>query len=142
MCGNFCELISQVLGDAAHARYSGLGFRDWIVIGVGIDVVGIRLAILVKDKLDTGDVGLVVSQEALIVLDKRVVEILDDVECYWSVPEHQDVIAGSSNIVDVERIRDKTDASIGPLMALSDRTFTRWIERFELRSRRRILSSR
>ena len=64
------------------------------------------------------------------------------IERWLSVPEHQGVIAGSSNIVDVERIRKKTDESIGPLMALSDRTFTRWIERFESPSRRRILSSR
>ena len=64
------------------------------------------------------------------------------IERWLSVPEHQDVFAGSSDIVNVDQIRAKTDASIGPLMALSDRTFTRWIERFELRSRRRILSSR
>jgi len=64
------------------------------------------------------------------------------IERWPSVPEHQGVFADSSDIIDVEQIREKTDVSIGPLMALSDRTFARWIERFEVRPRRRILSSR
>ena len=41
-----------------------------------------------------------------------------------------------------EQIMAQTEASIRPLMELSDRTFSRWIDQFELGSRRRALPSR
>ena len=47
-----------------------------------------------------------------------------------------------SAMIDASRIRAQTDASIGSLMELSDRTFSRWIDRFEIGAVRRALPSR
>lgn len=64
------------------------------------------------------------------------------IERWLQVPDHRDALKAESRVVDPERIREKIRGSIGPLMALSDQTFSRWIDRFELTPRRRILSSR
>ena len=64
------------------------------------------------------------------------------IERWLEVPDHQAALEAGPDVVDPGRIRELINDSIGPLMALSDRTFTRWIERFELTPRRRILSSR
>ena len=61
---------------------------------------------------------------------------------WLQVPDHRAALDESPNVVDQDRIRKKIGDSIGPLMALSDQTFSRWIERFELTPRRRMLSSR
>jgi GMP synthase (glutamine-hydrolysing) len=55
---------------------------------------------------------------------------------------YQPLLAEMSPTVDPERIRKQTDGSIRPLMELSDRTFSCWIDRFETGSRRRHLPSR
>lgn len=47
-----------------------------------------------------------------------------------------------STTLDPEQIREMTDKSIRPLMDLSDRTFSRWIDGFEVGGRRRHLPSR
>lgn len=64
------------------------------------------------------------------------------IERWLRVPQHQDVFHDRADGVDPERIRSKIGASIEPLMSLSDATFSRWIERFELQPRRRTLPSR
>jgi len=64
------------------------------------------------------------------------------IERWLQVPDHRAALEAESEVVDPERIREKIRDSIGPLMALSDQTFSRWIDRFELTPRRRMLSSR
>jgi hypothetical protein len=44
--------------------------------------------------------------------------------------------------VDRQQIRSRIDDSIGSLMTLSNDTFSRWIERFDLQPRKRQLPSR
>lgn len=55
---------------------------------------------------------------------------------------YQPLLQEMSGTIDPGHIRRQTDGSIRPLMELSDRTFTRWIEQFEVGSRRRSLPSR
>lgn len=62
------------------------------------------------------------------------------IERWLDVPQHQSVF--DSGEFDPAHIRARISSSIDPLMALSNDTFSRWIERFELRPRRRHLPSR
>jgi GMP synthase (glutamine-hydrolysing) len=62
------------------------------------------------------------------------------IERWLNVPQHQSVFADGD--IDPELIRARIDASIAPLMALSNDTFGRWVSRFELQPRRRHLPSR
>jgi GMP synthase (glutamine-hydrolysing) len=55
---------------------------------------------------------------------------------------YQPLLREMSDTVDPVQIRERTNASIEPLMTLSDRTFSSWIERFDIGSRRRHLPSR
>jgi GMP synthase (glutamine-hydrolysing) len=55
---------------------------------------------------------------------------------------HQAVPEEMSGTIDLSQIRNRTHDSIKPLMKLSDRTFSRWIDRFEIGARRRHLPSR
>ncbi len=64
------------------------------------------------------------------------------IERWLQVPDHRAALEAEPDVVDPDRIREKISDSIGPLKALSDQTFSRWIERFELPPRRRTLSSR
>ena len=62
------------------------------------------------------------------------------IERWLTVPQHQDVFANGD--LEAAQIRDRIAASIQPLMSLSDATFSRWIERFPVRPRKRHLPSR
>lgn len=55
---------------------------------------------------------------------------------------YQPLLEEMSGTIDPERIRELSKGSIKPLMELSNRTFSRWIDRFEIGSRRRTLPSR
>ncbi len=55
---------------------------------------------------------------------------------------YQPMLEEVTGTIDPEQIRERMNDSIRPLMQLSDRTFSRWIERFEIGSRRRNLPSR
>ena len=55
---------------------------------------------------------------------------------------YQSLLQEVSGTIDPERIRELSNGSIKPLMELSNRTFSRWIDRFETGSRRRTLPSR
>jgi len=55
---------------------------------------------------------------------------------------YQPLLAEMSATIDPEQIREHTHLSIDPLMNLSDKTFSRWIDRFDVGSRRRHLPSR
>ena len=55
---------------------------------------------------------------------------------------YQPMLEEVTGTIDPEQIRERLNDSIRPLMQLSDRTFSRWIERFEIGSRRRNLPSR
>jgi GMP synthase (glutamine-hydrolysing) len=55
---------------------------------------------------------------------------------------YQPLLQEVSGTIDPERIRELSNGSIKPLMELSNRTFSRWIDRFEIGSRRRTLPSR
>ncbi len=54
------------------------------------------------------------------------------IERWLTVPDHQAVLAEEEGHIDVAAIRERTETSIGPLEALSRRTFSRWIDRFEM----------
>lgn len=64
------------------------------------------------------------------------------IERWLRVSDRQAAASGEPANYDAEHIRRRTPDSIGPLMSLSDHTFSRWIERFQIPARRRILSSR
>ncbi len=64
------------------------------------------------------------------------------IQRWLRIPEHQAKLNEEQSIVDRTSIRAGISGSIGPLMALSDLTFSRWIERFELPARRHRLPSR
>jgi GMP synthase (glutamine-hydrolysing) len=55
---------------------------------------------------------------------------------------YQPLLEEMAGTIDPEQIRERTNGSIEPLMRLSDQTFSRWIERFDIGSRRRHLPSR
>ncbi len=55
---------------------------------------------------------------------------------------YQPLLEEMSATIDPDKIRERTNRSIRPLMDLSNRTFSRWIDRFEIGSRRRNLPSR
>ncbi len=55
---------------------------------------------------------------------------------------YQPLLEDASDTIEPQRIREHTNGAIEPLMELSDRTFSRWIDRFEIGTRRRHLPSR
>lgn len=64
------------------------------------------------------------------------------IERWLTVPAHQATLQEEQGCVDPAAIRDQADAAIGPLEQLSRETFSRWIERFEIRPRKQRLPSR
>lgn len=64
------------------------------------------------------------------------------IERWLTVPDHQAILTDEASAIDVEQIRAQCRDSVEPLQALSQRTFTRWIERFELQPRKQLLPSR
>ena len=64
------------------------------------------------------------------------------IERWLTVPGNQAVLAEERGTIDPDRIREQTVQSIDALQRLSRRTFSRWIDRFELTPRRRPLPSR
>jgi GMP synthase (glutamine-hydrolysing) len=62
------------------------------------------------------------------------------IERWLDVPQNQAAFADGQ--VDRQQIRSRIDDSIGSLMTLSNDTFSRWIERFDLQPRKRQLPSR
>ncbi|MFQ6005830.1 MAG: type 1 glutamine amidotransferase [Woeseia sp.] len=55
---------------------------------------------------------------------------------------YQPMLEELSGTIDPDQIMAQTEGSIGPLMDLSDRTFSRWIDKFDTGSRRLALPSR
>ncbi|MGI9233836.1 MAG: type 1 glutamine amidotransferase [Woeseiaceae bacterium] len=64
------------------------------------------------------------------------------IDRWLSVPDHQQTLVEEQGEVSAESIREQTRESIGPLQDLSRRTFTRWVEQFEIRPRQSRLPSR
>ena len=64
------------------------------------------------------------------------------IERWLSVPVHEAVLAEEIGHIDPDRIRQQVPDNIEALEALSRETFSRWIDRFELGPRRRMLPSR
>ena len=62
------------------------------------------------------------------------------IERWLTVPQHQPVFANGE--LDPDHIRQRISTSIQPLMSLSNSTFGRWIDRFELTPRKLHLPSR
>ena len=62
------------------------------------------------------------------------------IERWLTVPHNQSEFADGG--VDPEQIRGRIKESIEPLISLSNSTFGRWVERFEIQPRRRHLPSR
>lgn len=61
---------------------------------------------------------------------------------WLTVADNQTVLAEEQGRIDPQQILAQTDQSIDALQTLSEQTFSRWIERFELSPRRRNLPSR
>ena len=64
------------------------------------------------------------------------------IERWLTVPDHRTVLEEERDRVDPRQIREQTDAFVSDTEALSRETFSRWIDRFELRPRKRALPSR
>jgi GMP synthase (glutamine-hydrolysing) len=64
------------------------------------------------------------------------------IDRWLTVPDNQHVLHDERDRVDPNEIRRQTGQRIGALQALSARTFSRWIDRFEMPPRRRSLPSR
>lgn len=64
------------------------------------------------------------------------------IERWLTVPDHQMTLEEERGRIDAETIRRQTKDSIGPLQDLSQQTFSRWIDQFELRPRTHRLPSR
>ncbi len=64
------------------------------------------------------------------------------IERWLTVPDNQLLLRDEGARADPDAIRRETEASVEALQALSRRTFSRWIDRFELSPRRRHLPSR
>lgn len=64
------------------------------------------------------------------------------IERWLSVPDHQATLVEERGHISAAAIRSQTATSIGPLQALSRKTFARWIDQFEIRPRQQRLPSR
>ncbi len=64
------------------------------------------------------------------------------IERWLSVPDHQGVLDEEQGHISAAAIREQTTDSIKPLQELSRKTFSRWIDQFEIRPRQRRLPSR
>jgi GMP synthase (glutamine-hydrolysing) len=64
------------------------------------------------------------------------------VERWLTVPDNRAILAAEAGRVDPEAVREETAQQIGALEAMSRETFSRWIDRFEFRPRKRALPSR
>jgi len=64
------------------------------------------------------------------------------IERWLSVPDHQGILDEERGHIDADEIRSQTAGRIGPLQALSRKTFSRWIDQFEIRPRQRRMPSR
>lgn len=64
------------------------------------------------------------------------------IERWLTVPDNRATLLDEAGRVDPDAIRDETARSIAELEALSRRTFSRWVDRFEFGPRRRALPSR
>lgn len=64
------------------------------------------------------------------------------IERWLTIPEHQGVLQEEHERIDPALIREESAQSIDALQDLSRRTFSRWIERLEIKPRRRTLPSR
>ena len=58
------------------------------------------------------------------------------------MPANQSLIEDEGENFDSAAVRAETEQSIDELMSLSNETFSRWIDRFEIQPRRRALPSR
>jgi GMP synthase (glutamine-hydrolysing) len=64
------------------------------------------------------------------------------VERWLSEPVNREGLHDEHNIIDPDQIKAQMAESMGPMMALSRETFSRWIRRFDLAPRRHVFSSR
>ncbi len=64
------------------------------------------------------------------------------IERWLTVPDHQLTLEAERGRTDANTIRRQTADSIGPLNELSRRTFSRWIDQFEIRPRQQRLPSK
>jgi len=64
------------------------------------------------------------------------------IERWLTVPDHQSTLEAERGRIDAETIRRQTADSIGSLNELSRRTFSRWINQFEIRPRQQRLPSK
>ena len=70
-------------------------------------------------------------------------EVNESLISRWlSVPDNQDMLDAERSSVDSQQIREQTSRSIADLENLSERTFSRWVEQFEISPRRQNLPSR
>lgn len=64
------------------------------------------------------------------------------IERWLSVPDHQEILEEERGHIDADEIRAQTADRIAPMQALSRKTFSRWIDQFEIRPRQRRMPSR
>ena len=64
------------------------------------------------------------------------------IDRWLTIPDNQRVLGEERGRIDPDEIRARTADSIDALQSLSRQTFSRWIDRFEIVPRRRVLPSR
>lgn len=64
------------------------------------------------------------------------------IDRWLTVPVHRAVLGEEQGHIDAGQIRKRTEDAIEPLNALSKETFSRWIDRFEIKPRQHRLPSR
>ena len=70
-------------------------------------------------------------------------EVDDSLITRWlTVPENQSILTAEQSTTDPRKIRRQTVHSIADLQSLSQLTFSRWVDQFEIAPRRRTLPSR
>ncbi len=74
------ELGAEIAGEGVHRRTAGAGFGVRVVVGVGVDVIGIDRAKGVGDELDAGDADVVAGKKLLETVLQRGVDVFDDRE--------------------------------------------------------------
>src|SRR6266699_2640421 len=74
------EFAPEETGERSHRRAAGPGFGLRVVVGVGVDVVGIDDAVSVADELDPGHLDVVCREEGFVALFEARIDVGDDRE--------------------------------------------------------------
>src|SRR5690606_32603470 len=106
--------FAEIPGNRPHAEYAGGGFRIAVVVGVGIDVVGVDFIRFIDNELNARNTDAVLGDELLVALDDGVVEPFDDLETGRGFDRRRlaDRTKGVSDLADISRTQLETQRGI------------------------------